>query len=99
MKKNIIGLIIILVIIVAAGGYLIWSEMRPRNAANYYPRIKAKDFGVALDNPYFTLKPKTTYLYERETAEGIERTAIWLTDETRVLMGVTARGVVQRTYL
>lgn len=99
MKKNIIGLIIVLVIIVAAGGYLLWSEMRSRNAADYYPRVNAKDFGAALDNPYFTLKPKTTYLYERETAEGTERTAIWLTDEMRVFMGVTARGVIQRTYL
>ena len=52
-----------------------------------------------IDNPYFTLIPGTTFTYESETEEGTEEDIVVVTDETKEILGVTARVVHDTVYL
>jgi uncharacterized protein YuzE len=46
-----------------------------------------------IDNPYLTFTPGTTFTYESETEEGTEEDIVVVTDETKEILGVTARVV------
>ena len=60
-------------------------------AIAYNPVIKAADFVTDINNKYFTLKPGTKFIYQDK--RGVERIELTVTNETKKLMGVTARGV------
>ena len=55
----------------------------------YDPVIDPANFVTTIDNPYFPLKPGTTFMYEAQTADGFEHVDFAVTHNTRVLMGVT----------
>jgi hypothetical protein len=57
--------------------------------APYDPVIKPSDFVATIDNPYFPLKPGTTFIYEGQTAAGLEHSEFAVTHNTRVISGVT----------
>jgi len=44
---------------------------------------------VAIDNPYFPLKPGTTLVYEGKTEKGKEHNEVAVSSQTKVIMGVT----------
>jgi hypothetical protein len=52
-----------------------------------------------IDNPYLSFTPGTTFTYESETEEGTEEDIVTVTDETKVILGVTARVVRDTVYL
>jgi hypothetical protein len=56
---------------------------------DYSPSIDPAGFTTAVDNPYFPLRPGARWVYEGHVDEGVERTVVEVTDETRVVMGVT----------
>jgi hypothetical protein len=56
---------------------------------DYSPQINPADFSTTVDNPFLPLVPGTTHVYELETDEGKETITVTVTDETRVVMGVT----------
>ncbi len=65
----------------------------------YSPEINPEDFVEEIDNPYFPLVPGTTFVYEGESDEGDPlRTEVYVTDETRVVMGVTTTVVRESEY-
>src|SRR5213594_396008 len=47
--------------------------------APYDPVIKPNDFVATIDNPYFPLKPGTTFIYEGQTAHGLEHSEFTVT--------------------
>jgi hypothetical protein len=55
----------------------------------YNPVIDPNNFVDTVDNPYFTLTPGTTFIYEKHTAGETERVEVTVTDETKVILGVT----------
>lgn len=55
----------------------------------YNPDIDPADFVAGIDNPFMPLVPGTTRTYETETDEGLETVVVTVTDETKVIMGVT----------
>src|SRR5262245_17075571 len=55
----------------------------------YDPRINPSNFTAVIDNPYFPLRPGTTYVYEGRTADGLEHSTFAVTHNTRVIDGVT----------
>lgn len=54
----------------------------------YDPAIDPANFVDTIDNPYFPLTPGTTYVYEGQTSQGLERDEFAVTKKTRVIMGV-----------
>jgi uncharacterized protein YuzE len=52
-----------------------------------------------IDNPYLTFTPGTTFTYESETEEGTEEDIVVVTNETKEILGITARVVRDTVYL
>ena len=55
----------------------------------YAPRIDPADFTAIITNPYLPLQPGSRWVYEGRTEDGVERKVVEVTDQTRVVMGVT----------
>jgi len=59
------------------------------SGAAYSPPIDPAGFTTAVDNPFFPLDPGARWVFEGRVDEGLERTVVEVTGETRVVMGVT----------
>lgn len=55
----------------------------------YNPVIDPADFVTTIDNPYFPLVPGTTYTYQGETEESIEEIKVFVTHETKNILGIS----------
>ena len=57
----------------------------------YSPDINLDNFSTStnIDNPYFPLKPGTTYIYEGTTEKGFEHNEETVTSETKDNLGIT----------
>jgi hypothetical protein len=55
----------------------------------YAPWIDPAGFTATITNPYLPLQPGHRWVYEGRTEDGFERKVVEVTDETRVVMGVT----------
>ena len=55
----------------------------------YDPVIDPSNFVARVDNPYFPLRPGTTFIYEGQTEEGLEHDEFAVTHNTREILGVT----------
>ncbi|MEP6601809.1 MAG: hypothetical protein ABJB49_08335 [Nitrospirota bacterium] len=55
----------------------------------YQPKIDPANFTTVIDNPYFPLKPGTTFVYEGPTEDGFEHVEFAVTHNTKVILGVT----------
>ncbi len=59
----------------------------------YYPIIKPANFVTAVTNQYFPLVPGSVWVYDGITEKGNEHVEVTVTNETRVIMGVTCIAV------
>jgi len=59
----------------------------------YHPLIDPKDFVEVIDNPYLPLLPGTHFIYEKEIDEGTERVDLFVTDQTKEILGVECVAV------
>lgn len=57
------------------------------------PSLEPSNFTAEVTNPYFPLEPGTRYRYEAQTDEGLEVTEIYVTGDTKEVMGVTTTVV------
>ncbi len=64
----------------------------------YDPAIDSGNFVEDIDNPYFPLKPGTTYVYEGEDEEAAINVEIFVTDQKKDVMGVTTTVVREREW-
>jgi hypothetical protein len=55
----------------------------------YAPKIDPANFVTVIDNPFFPLKPGTTFVYDGKTEKGKEHNEVLVAAETKVIMGVT----------
>src|SRR5262249_39605361 len=55
----------------------------------YAPAIDPAHFTAKIDNPLYPLTPGTTFVYEGQTANGLEHNEVAVTHNTRVIHGVT----------
>ena len=53
------------------------------------PVIDPANFVDRIDNPYFPLIPGTNYIYEGNTAGGLEHTEFFVTHNTKQILGLT----------
>jgi hypothetical protein len=58
-------------------------------AATYSPSIDPAGFTTAVDNPYLPLPSGARWVFEGRVEDGLERTVVEVTGETREVMGVT----------
>jgi carboxymethylenebutenolidase len=65
----------------------------------YMPQINPADFVQGVTNPYFTLTPGRTLVYESIAEEGIERNEVYTTYDRRVVLGISAVVVWDRVWL
>jgi hypothetical protein len=65
------------------------SSCRKLGPAGYDPAIDPANFVATIDNPYFPLKPGTRFVYEGQTAQGLEHDEFLVTHNTKVILGVT----------
>jgi hypothetical protein len=64
----------------------------------YDPFIDPANFSTKIDNPYFPLKPGTTYIYEGPTSEGFIRNTVAVTTRTKIIDGVTTVEVHDHVF-
>ena len=62
----------------------------PGDGGEYAPEVDPADFVEAVDNPYLPLAPGSRWVYEGETADGLERIEVVVTDERREVLGISA---------
>jgi len=63
------------------------------------PEINRANFSTNIDNPYFPLKPGTTYEYQAHTADGLITNFVRVTHKTKVILGVTCIEVHDTVFL
>lgn len=59
----------------------------------YNPVIDPANFVGQIDNPYLPMTPGTTFKYEAETEDGLVEEAVFVTHETKTIMGVVCTVV------
>jgi hypothetical protein len=64
----------------------------------YSPAVNPADFVDIIDNPYFPLIPGTTFFYEGEAEDETIRNEVFITSETRLVMGVNTTIVRDRVW-
>jgi hypothetical protein len=67
--------------------------------APYSPVIDPANFVATVDNPFNPLPPGTTYVYEGNTADGLEHNEVAVTHNTKVILGVTCVEVLDTVTL
>ncbi|HMK52270.1 MAG TPA: hypothetical protein VK551_07200 [Thermodesulfobacteriota bacterium] len=67
--------------------------------APYDPAIDPANFVATIDNPYFPLTPDTTFIYEGQTAQGLEHNEVFVTTNTKVILGITCVEVRDRVWI
>jgi len=75
------------------------AEIIVENEPIYDPKIIPTNFISEINNKFLTLNPGTTLFYESQTAEGLERNEVSVTDEKRTVMGVETIVVWDRVWL
>jgi len=68
-------------------------------AAPYSPAIDPANFVATIDNQYNPLIPGTTFVYEGQTAQGLEHNEVAVTHNTKVILGVTCVEVLDTVTL
>jgi len=69
------------------------------NGAGYNPKIDPANFVQGVNNPYFTLKPGTIWIYEGTSPEGAsEKDQVEVLTDTKVILGVTTTVVRDRVW-
>lgn len=88
--KNFFGILVLL----AGIGTIIGSGSDDNGGIN------PADFVTVINNPFFTLTPGTTFVYEGEDDEGeAERILVEVTHQQKAVMGVTCTVVRDRVYV
>lgn len=84
--------VIILVLIVSFDEFLDDDdddESEGTGEVIYKPIIDPANFVQGVDNPFFPLTPGTTMIYEADTEDGKEVINVAVTNDTKVIMGIT----------
>ena len=90
-KRLIIGIAVTLIVVVG-GVYYVRSSNRIVGGEvagqEYNPAINPADFSTAITNKYFSLPAGKVFIYEGQTADGLERVEITIPGDTKKIMGV-----------
>jgi hypothetical protein len=74
------------------------GKVMEEGTGEYSSAVNPADFVDNINNPYFPLVPGTTFFYEGESEDETIRTELFVTSETRVVMGVNTTIVRDRVW-
>ena len=74
------------------------SPVPPPAEEAYSPTTDSSGFVPTIDNPYLPLMPGTTLFYQGETEDGPERGEVYVTRDTREVLGVACTVVRDRVW-
>lgn len=66
------------------------TKAQVEGAPAYSARLAASDFVTGVTNPYFPLKPGSSWTYTTTTEDGEERNDVVVLEETRNILGIDA---------
>jgi hypothetical protein len=93
MKRiTIAGVILTIAVVLALG-------CGKKAEETYNPTIDPANFVGTIDNQYLPLTPGTTFIYQGQTAEGTERNEVYVSHQTKQILGVTCIEVRDRVWL
>ncbi len=87
---------------VVAVGIWLWRGQNltiDNQTAAYAPSITPIDFSTTINNPYLSLTPGQQFVYTANTADGVERIEINVTNDTKEVMGVQTLVYWDRVWL
>jgi hypothetical protein len=67
--------------------------------SKYHPRIKSSEFVSKIDNPYYPLRPGTTYRYEGEEEGEKQINTVEVTKRKREILGVQTTVVLDQVFV
>ncbi|WP_407356966.1 hypothetical protein [Methanolobus sp. WCC5] len=80
-------------------GDLIDNDMEESSSeSNPYSAIIPTDFAIPIENPYFPLNIGTIYIYDGESDEKDIKVEIYVSDQTKEIMGVETTVVRQQKW-
>jgi hypothetical protein len=82
-------------IVGVVGAAVLWWWGR----VTYDPPFDPKNFSPVVNHKYFTLKPGTTFRYDKKTSSGMMRVEAEMIGETRQVMGITTAVVREREWV
>jgi hypothetical protein len=65
----------------------------------YRPEIDPNDYVSGVNNPYFILRPGYTYFYEGTLDNEVRRVEVYVTNDVKKILGITAMQVRERVYV
>src|SRR6266536_2192297 len=68
-------------------------------AADYHPVFHPADFSANIDNPWFPLKPGSTFIYTGTKDGKSAREVFAPSSQTKIIAGVPCRVLVDKLYL
>ena len=77
---------------------MVFAAVPAVQAAPPLPPLDPANFVSVIDNPYFPLEPGTTFIYEGESEGASTRDEMTVTNQTRVILGVTTTVVHHLSY-
>jgi hypothetical protein len=77
----------IVTLAVACGGHSAQAVNPPETP--YAPTIDPASFVTDISNPYMPLVPGTTFVYDGNTEKGSEHNEVFVSPETKLILGVT----------
>jgi len=75
------------------------SHKSTKETSEYNPTINPADFVSEIDNPYFPLTPGKVFVYEGVKEGANERNEVFVTHQTKEILGVTCRVVKDRVWV
>lgn len=89
MKHIRIFSLFISLILVLATGCQSAANKASSTDESYAPVIDPANYVAVIDNPYMPLIPRTTLIYDGKTEKGNEHNEVYVSSETKVILGVT----------
>ena len=97
-KIYLIGVLVLALLLINAS-FFYFSSNKPGKEETYNPTINPSDFTSNVDNRYFSLTPGKKMVYESVTQDGKERIEVYVTKETKKVMGIDVVVVWDRVWL
>ncbi len=91
--------VILIIIIIASLTVSGCNSNEKEVEESYNPVINPANFVAEVDNQYFPLTPGTTFIYEGETEDGTERNEVYITHQTKEILGITCIVVSDRVWV